>query len=155
MNSLRPVVRCPTFRYNTRVRAGRGFSLEELRVRKIAICDKMKCWNSCWYVNIDVAARFLSAYIMDTQPWVLNLSIQPFLFFSQTQAAKIPKRFAPTIGIAVDHRRRNKSVESLQMNTERLKVYRSKVILFPRNAKKPQKTDATVRSLHKIMQTKL
>jgi len=59
------------------------------------------------------------------------------------QAAKIPKRFAPTIGICVDHRRRNKSVESLQLNTQRLKVYRSKVILFPRNAKKPQKTDAT------------
>lgn len=30
--SLKPIVRCPTFRYNTRVRAGRGFSLEELRV---------------------------------------------------------------------------------------------------------------------------
>lgn len=60
------------------------------------------------------------------------------------QAAKIPKRFAPTIGIAVDHRRRNKSVESLQMNAARLKAYRSKLILFPRNAKKPQKTDATV-----------
>ena len=31
-NSLKPIVRCPTFRYNTRVRAGKGFSLEELRV---------------------------------------------------------------------------------------------------------------------------
>merc|ERR1712131_275490 len=87
--ALRPIVRCPTFRYNSRVRAGRGFTLEELK------------------------------------------------------AAKIPKRFAPTIGISVDHRRRNKSVESLQLNAQRLKVYRSKVILFPRNAKKPQKTDAT------------
>ncbi|KAI9562201.1 60S ribosomal protein L13 [Daphnia magna] len=91
--SLKPIVRCPTFRYNTRVRAGRGFSLEELR------------------------------------------------------AAKIPKRFAPTIGIAVDHRRRNKSVESLQMNATRLKVYKSKLILFPRNAKKPQKTDATAEEI--------
>ena len=31
-SSLRPIVRCPTFRYNTRVRAGKGFSLEELKV---------------------------------------------------------------------------------------------------------------------------
>lgn len=69
------------------------------------------------------------------------------LWFCLVQAAKIPKRFAPTIGIAVDHRRRNKSVESLQMNATRLKVYKSKLILFPRNAKKPQKTDATVRIL--------
>lgn len=31
--SLRPVVRCPTFKYNTRVRAGRGFTLQELKVK--------------------------------------------------------------------------------------------------------------------------
>ena len=30
--AIRPVVRCPTFRYNTKVRAGRGFTLEELKV---------------------------------------------------------------------------------------------------------------------------
>lgn len=29
---LRPVVRCPTFKYNTRIRAGRGFTLDELKV---------------------------------------------------------------------------------------------------------------------------
>ena len=29
---LRPVVRCPTFKYNTKVRFGRGFTLEELKV---------------------------------------------------------------------------------------------------------------------------
>ena len=29
---LRPVVRCPTFKYNTKVRRGRGFTLEELKV---------------------------------------------------------------------------------------------------------------------------
>lgn len=31
--SLRPVVRCPTVRYHTKVRAGRGFTLDELKVR--------------------------------------------------------------------------------------------------------------------------
>jgi large subunit ribosomal protein L13e len=29
---LRPIVRCPTIKYNRRVRAGRGFTLEELKV---------------------------------------------------------------------------------------------------------------------------
>ena len=29
---LRPIVHCPTFKYHTKVRAGRGFSLEELKV---------------------------------------------------------------------------------------------------------------------------
>jgi large subunit ribosomal protein L13e len=30
---LRPVVHCPTIKYNTKLRLGRGFTLEELRVR--------------------------------------------------------------------------------------------------------------------------
>ena len=29
---LRPAVRCPTIKYNTKLRAGRGFTLEELKV---------------------------------------------------------------------------------------------------------------------------
>ncbi|KAM7325270.1 hypothetical protein ACRRTK_015523 [Alexandromys fortis] len=32
---IRPIVRCPTVCYHTKVRAGRGFSLEELRVAGI------------------------------------------------------------------------------------------------------------------------
>lgn len=34
---LRPQVRCPTIRYHTKVRAGRGFTLEELKVRLLNI----------------------------------------------------------------------------------------------------------------------
>lgn len=57
------------------------------------------------------------------------------------------KHYARTIGIAVDPRRRNKSVESLQVNIERLKEYRSKLILFPLKSKtnKIKKGEATVR----------
>ncbi|RMZ95296.1 60S ribosomal L13 [Brachionus plicatilis] len=86
---VRPVVHCPTRRYNTKIRAGRGFSHDELR------------------------------------------------------AAGIYKKVAKTIGIAVDHRRRNKSTESLQVNAQRLKLYKSKLVLFPRKAGKPKKGDAT------------
>ena len=63
------------------------------------------------------------------------------------QAAGIGKHVARTIGIAVDHRRRNKSVESLQLNTQRLKEYKSKLILFPRkNGTKRGEGEATVSS---------
>ncbi|KAI4470710.1 60s ribosomal protein l13 [Holotrichia oblita] len=79
---LRPVVRCPTIRYHTKIRAGRGFTLQELK------------------------------------------------------AAGLNSAFARSIGIAVDYRRRNKSVESLQLNAQRLKEYRSKLILFPQHNKK-------------------
>ncbi|KAI9749612.1 MAG: 60S ribosomal protein L13 [Lichina confinis] len=82
VDKLRPVVRCPTLKYNRRVRAGRGFTLEELK------------------------------------------------------EAGIPKKFAPTIGIAVDHRRRNLSVESLTVNVDRLKSYKARLIIFPQHGKR-------------------
>ena len=50
-----------------------------------------------------------------------------------------------TLGIAVDHRRRNRSSESLQANVQRLKEYTSKLIVFPKKANKPKKGDSEVR----------
>ncbi|KAK6294569.1 hypothetical protein J4Q44_G00353990 [Coregonus suidteri] len=79
--------------YHTKVRAGRGFTLEELK------------------------------------------------------AAGIHKKTARTIGISVDSRRRNRSSESLQANVQRLKEYRSKLILFPRKASAPKKGDSTEEEL--------
>jgi len=32
VNRLRPIVRCPTFKYNSKTRLGRGFTFEELKV---------------------------------------------------------------------------------------------------------------------------
>merc|ERR1712083_514123 len=98
LGKLRPVVHCPTYKYNVKARAGKGFTLEELK------------------------------------------------------AAGLSKKYAQTIGIAVDHRRRNNSVESLQLNAQRLKEYKSKLILFPLNSKKPRKGDATAEELSKAVQ---
>ncbi|XP_038907267.1 60S ribosomal protein L13-3-like [Benincasa hispida] len=90
---LRPIVHGQTLKYNMKVRAGRGFSLEELK------------------------------------------------------AAGIPKKYARTIGIAVDHRRRNRSLESLQANVQRLKTYKAKVVVFPRRARKFKAGDSTPEEL--------
>ncbi|WBW72264.1 60S ribosomal protein L13 [Schizosaccharomyces osmophilus] len=89
VEALRPAVKPPTIRYNMKIRAGRGFTLEELK------------------------------------------------------AAGVSRRVAPTIGIPVDHRRRNRSEESLQRNVERLKAYLAHLIVFPRKAGQPKKGDAT------------
>ncbi|KAK9302187.1 hypothetical protein QLX08_005649 [Tetragonisca angustula] len=97
---LRPVVHCPTVRYHTKIRPGKGFTLAELK------------------------------------------------------ASGLNKKFAKTIGIAVDPRRRNKSVESLQTNAQRLKEYKSKLILFPLNEKKPKSGDATQEEMKLAMQVK-
>ena len=58
------------------------------------------------------------------------------IFYIMPQAAGIPKKLAPTIGIAVDHRRKNRSLESLQANVQRLKTYKAKLVVFPRRAHK-------------------
>ena len=61
-------------------------------------------------------------------------------------AAGLSATFARTVGIAVDHRRTSTSEEQLQLNTERLNTYKSKLILFPRRdgkAKKGMINDAT------------
>merc|ERR1712048_793264 len=91
--SLRPVVRCPTYKYNTKVRMGRGFTLEELKT------------------------------------------------------AGIPKKYAATIGICVDHRRKNKGTESLQTNVQRLKEYKSKLIVFPKKPSAPKAGDSEASEL--------
>merc|ERR1739841_439608 len=98
VKSLRPIVRCPTFKYNIKDRIGRGFTLEELK------------------------------------------------------GAGLTKNMAKTTGISVDHRRKNKSLESLQRNVQRLKEYQSKLILFPVNSKKPRKGEATEEDIKKASQ---
>ncbi|ORY81561.1 60S ribosomal protein L13 [Protomyces lactucae-debilis] len=97
-DSLRPVVHCPTAKYNMKVRAGRGFSLQELK------------------------------------------------------AAGIPRKFAKTVGICVDHRRQNKSQESLDANVERLKAYQAQLILFPRKHGKGKKGDADAATIAEAKQ---
>lgn len=59
---------------------------------------------------------------------------------------------ALTTGISVDHRRKNKSLESLQRNVQRLKEYQSKLILFPANAKKARKGEASEEDMKKATQ---
>ena len=85
IKALRPVVRSCTQKYNRKVRAGKGFTLEELA------------------------------------------------------QAKVAPAFARTIGIAVDHRRTNRSAESLQRNVARLRAYKEKLVLLPRKAGQPKK----------------
>jgi len=79
---LRPVVRCQTIKYNRKIRAGRGFSIDELK------------------------------------------------------AAGIPKKKARAIGISVDHRRKNRTQEAFQNNINRLKLYKTKLVIFPSRAAK-------------------
>lgn len=47
------------------------------------------------------------------------------------QTAGVSRKEALGIGICVDHRRRNKSNESLALNVSRLKAYKARLVVFP------------------------
>lgn len=49
----------------------------------------------------------------------------------ELKAAGLTATFARTVGIATDHRRTNANDEAFQRNVDRLKEYKSKLILFP------------------------
>ncbi|XP_064099940.1 large ribosomal subunit protein eL13-like [Macrobrachium nipponense] len=70
----------------------------------------------------------------------------------ELKGAGLNKRYAMTIGIAVDHRRTNKSMQSLQRNVRRLKEYKSKLILFPLKVNKPRKADSSPQELSMAQQ---
>jgi large subunit ribosomal protein L13e len=94
-DKLRPAVRCPTVKYNTRLRSGRGFTFEEVK------------------------------------------------------AAGITRAYARSIGIAIDHRRRNKSEESLELNKQRLLSYLARLVVVPK--KSTQTGEAKQVSLAKFL----
>ena len=74
--------------------------------------------------------------------------------FQELKEAGINRKEARGIGIAVDHRRKNRSAESLQLNSQRLKEYKAKLIVFPRKRGKPKAGDADVAELEKAEQLK-
>jgi large subunit ribosomal protein L13e len=80
LSKLRPVVHCQTQRYSAKVRFGRGFTLEELKV------------------------------------------------------AGLHPSYAQTVGIAVDHRRTNKSQESLDLNVARLETYKTNLVILKKKS---------------------
>ncbi|KAJ2453655.1 60S ribosomal protein L13 [Coemansia sp. RSA 2336] len=53
----------------------------------------------------------------------------------ELKAAGISAKYAATIGIAVDYRRKNRSEESLAVNTQRIKDYLAQLIVLPTQAK--------------------
>jgi hypothetical protein len=58
--------------------------------------------------------------------------------------AGISRKTALGLGIVVDHRRRNLSIEGKTTNIERLKSYKERLVVFPRKAGKPKKGDSSV-----------
>merc|ERR1711934_126455 len=58
---------------------------------------------------------------------------------AEIKDAGLGKLEAKSLGISVDPRRRNRSVQGKQANVQRLKEYKANLVVFPRNAKKMKK----------------
>ncbi|KAF3626193.1 60S ribosomal protein L13-1 [Capsicum annuum] len=82
-----------------------------------------------------------------TQKYIMKIRAGRGVSLEELKAAGIPKKLAPTIGISVDHRRRNRSLEGLQTNVQRLKTYKAKLVIFPRRAKKVNASDSSAEKL--------
>jgi len=61
----------------------------------------------------------------------------------ELKEAGISRKVALGLGIVVDHRRRNLSIEGKTINIERLKSYKERLVVFPRKAGKPKKGDSS------------
>jgi len=59
-------------------------------------------------------------------------------------AAGVRRKEALSLGIPVDHRRRNASEEGLKINVERLQAYKGRLVVFPKKAGKVKKGDTEV-----------
>jgi large subunit ribosomal protein L13e len=70
------------------------------------------------------------------------------------QAAGIPAKSARGIGIAVDHRRRNRCEESLKANAARLKEYSAALVVFPRKGSKPKEGEGSKADLEGAQQAR-
>merc|ERR1711865_512750 len=92
-----------------------------------------------------------------TQRYNMKLRLGRGFTLAELREAKIAPKLAPTIGISVDHRRRNRCTESLQANVNRLKLYKSKLLVFPRGSGKKcvKKGDTPKSELQNVAQNTL
>ncbi|KAJ4002385.1 60S ribosomal protein L13 [Lentinula boryana] len=65
----------------------------------------------------------------------------------ELKEAGVGRKEARSVGIVVDHRRRNLSEEGKKLNVERLVAYKQKLIVFPRKAGKAKKGDSSTEDL--------
>jgi large subunit ribosomal protein L13e len=65
-----------------------------------------------------------------TQKYSAKTRLGKGFTLEELKAVKLNAKYARTIGIAVDHRRSNKSNESLELNAGRLKAYLEKLVVL-------------------------
>merc|ERR1711934_653856 len=86
-----------------------------------------------------VAGSLRSVVHPPTQRYNSKVRVGRGFSLAEIKAVGLGKREAKSLGVAVDHRRRNKSVEGQEANVQRLREYRSKLVVFPKHQKHAKK----------------
>eukprot|EP00301_Raphidiophrys_heterophryoidea_P004521 c1195_g1_i1.p1 GENE.c1195_g1_i1~~c1195_g1_i1.p1 ORF type:complete len:206 (-),score=34.97 c1195_g1_i1:56-673(-) len=89
-----------------------------------------------------------------TQRYNMRARIGRGFTLDELRAAGIVRKQAKTIGISVDHRRKNRSEESMKANVRRLKAYKARLVIFPRKAGVRKHGDASEAELKAAKQHK-
>mmetsp|Transcript_6546 Transcript_6546/g.9711 ORF Transcript_6546/g.9711 Transcript_6546/m.9711 type:complete len:210 (-) Transcript_6546:184-813(-) len=83
-----------------------------------------------------------------TQRYSAKLRLGRGFTIAEIKAAGMTPKYAATVGIVVDHRRANRSEESLAANVARLTEYKAKLVVFPRKRlNKPKAGDASIEDI--------
>ena len=72
---------------------------------------------------------------------------------AELKAAKITPQIANSIGVAVDHRRTNKSTNAFSSNVQRLQGYKAKLVMFPKKGTKVKTGDTKDASARDVTQS--
>jgi large subunit ribosomal protein L13e len=78
-----------------------------------------------------------------TQRYSSKLRIGQGFTIAELKAAGFSPAYARTVGIAVDPRRSNRSVETMERNVARLSEYKAKLIVFPKRRGSAKAGDAS------------
>jgi large subunit ribosomal protein L13e len=101
-----------TIKYNLKKRLGRGFTFEELKVSSRPLLPSLLQAGA----GVSTPAEWNKQIQLDAGCFVaVAIAAEPAWRRLPAQEAGIPIKLAATIGIAVDHRRHNRSLEGLQV----------------------------------------
>ncbi len=110
--------------------------------------------NSFHYFICNVCSLFPSILFCTYFQYNAKIKLGRGFTLEELKAAGFNPKYAKTVGISVDHRRTNKSAESLALNVARLEAYKARLVVFPRHAAKPKKGDATAEEIAEARQVK-
>ena len=82
-----------------------------------------------------------------TQKYSAKVRLGKGFTLEELKAAGLSAKYAQTVGIAVDHRRTNKSQESLDLNVARLQAYKANLVILKKGDEAPAQLSGAIQPI--------